>query len=1065
MKKINNHSINKIMKPILPDIIRRDRLYEILDACQECSITWVAGAAGSGKSTLIADYLQKRNEPHIWYRLDDGDNDLSSFYYYMAEALKTANPRKKNAPIPFLTTEYKTRAVEFSRRFFEYIAQSLKAPFVVVFDNYREKSFDSIFHASFKEGLLHLIPAVQVILISREAPLNGFSDLVAGKCLRVIGNQDLAFSEQETEAFIQKEIGKNLSKEISRQIFEATKGWAAGLRLILTGIINNKTMPDSMREITLDNIFDYFDSELFHLLSPKIRAMLVKSALWPRMPLTILKSFMKHIDVGSLLNQLAESHFFIERYGEAADTIYQYHPLFHEFLKSRVAEYLDQREIQIIQIQTASAFEKFGWLEESLELFLQAGSYDDYARIILKNARPMIQHIRYKTLRKWLLSLPENVRTSNAWLNYWTGISYRFGSLTESRKYCLVAYEQFKKTDDLNGTLLAWSVIVDSITYEFNRLSELDPYIAWFKSHIKKSFRFDSMETEARVSGSILCALFCREPENRDIDFWRRRALASAAFCDDITVKISTHVWSIVSSLFTCPNEQTQFMQNHLMRLTENHGSRLVHLAYLWIKAYSFFMADVSAAEMIETASKGLQLAEEIQVHLYDGTFYVTGIIASLAMLDFQASDQFLKQFKSSLKPNELYFNALYHYLKCIHHFNACEYELAADHGKTAVDLMHKTGLVLLKYSAILHMLQVRFQMNPSKKIIEEVDNVIHLGMERKSTVIVYHGRLTKSYMLLCLGRESEGLEHLKETFALGRKHGFIRWVWSWPRPIIEKLCIAASEHNLELDFTRRLIRSFRLYPAAPEDVFENWNWPVQIETLGRFQVFIEGRKKNSCAKTKAKPWELLQLLIAFGPKPVAIDKIMDYLWPEKDGDLAHNTFKTTLNRLRNLLGAKEIILLNDNKIAINHKICLIDLDLFERMIQRAQQANGLDRYDWLEKALALYQGSFLSGEPWKMWAVTKREELKEKYISAMIELGTWFEKSDKTDQAIACYQQGLRHEPTEEILYQRLMEIYIKRGQKTETFKHYQSRFPEIQEEEEAQSSSTTQTIFSRFD
>jgi DNA-binding SARP family transcriptional activator len=1064
MKKGNNHRLNKILRPSLPDVVRRDRLFKILDDQKPYSITWVAGAAGSGKSTLIADYLQKKNKPHIWYRLDDGDNDLSSFYHYMSQALRNVGTKKKNVPVPFLTTEYKTRAIEFSRRFFDYLAQSLKAPFSLVFDNYFEGSLDSLFQTSLKEGLLRLMPTVQAIIISRESPPNIFSDLQADIRLRVIGNKDLAFTEEETAAIIKKETGRDLSAEVIRQIFETTKGWAAGLRLILTGISNNKIMPDSIQKITFDNIFDYFDSELFQLLNPIIRALLVKSALWPRMPLTILKSFMKHIDIGSVLNQLAENHFFIEQYGKAVDAVYQYHPLFHEFLKSRVAEYLDQKEIQNIQIQAASAFEKFGWLEEALELYLQACRYEDYRRVILKNADTLVRQLRHKTLRKWLLMLPEQVRTADPRLNYWTAISYRFNSLIESRNYFKAAFEQFKKTDDLNGSLLAWSGVVDTTTYEFNRLAELDPYLDWFKRHVKKNHSFESKETEARVCGGLLRILYVREPENRDTDFWRNRALHSAAACDKIMVKVSTHIWSIIPLLFTCPDKRIPVLRNGLNKLTENHESRLIRLVNLWVNAYSFFMTDTSPTRAIEIASAGLDLAEQIHVSLYNGSFYVTGVIASLTMHDFQASDYFLRSLQGSLKPEQAYFTALFHFLKCIHHSNSAEHESAVNHGKMAVGIIKNTGYVLLEILAVLHLLQARFHLNPSKKIVKEVDQVIEWALRRKSPVIAYQGRLTKSYMLLGLGREAEGLEYLKKTLATGRKYGFRRLIWSWPYPIMEKLFTVALEHNLEPDFIRQWIRSYHLSPAAPENVFQNWNWPVQIETLGRFQVSIEGQKKNSCAKIKAKPWELLQLLIAFGPKPVAIDKIMDCLWPEKDGDLAHTSFKTTLNRLRNFLGMKEIILLNDNKVSINHKICFIDLELFERTIQRAYRESGPERQVWLEKAVGLYWGSFLAGEPGKIWAAAKREEVKDKFLSAIMELGIQYERAHQAERAIAIYKQGLQKEPAEEILYQPLMRIFAKRGQKAEVLKWYQRCRTELKKKYDVKPSFATQTIFSRF-
>jgi two-component SAPR family response regulator len=160
----------------------------------------------------------------------------------------------------------------------------------------------------------------------------------------------------------------------------------------------------------------------------------------------------------------------------------------------------------------------------------------------------------------------------------------------------------------------------------------------------------------------------------------------------------------------------------------------------------------------------------------------------------------------------------------------------------------------------------------------------------------------------------------------------------------------------------------------------------------------------------------------------------------------------------------KEIILLNDNKVSINHKICFIDLELFERTIQRAYRESGPERQVWLEKAVGLYWGSFLAGEPGKIWAAAKREEVKDKFLSAIMELGIQYERAHQAERAIAIYKQGLQKEPAEEILYQPLMRIFAKRGQKAEVLKWYQRCRTELKKKYDVKPSFATQTIFSRF-
>ena len=118
-------SIAKIAKPSLSSVVVRRRLFRLLD--RKTPITWVTGPAGSGKTTLIASWLDSRGLPCLWYQVDAGDADLASFFYYLGMAGKQASRRMKK-PLLLLTPEYLMDVPTFSRRFFENLCRRLKHP-------------------------------------------------------------------------------------------------------------------------------------------------------------------------------------------------------------------------------------------------------------------------------------------------------------------------------------------------------------------------------------------------------------------------------------------------------------------------------------------------------------------------------------------------------------------------------------------------------------------------------------------------------------------------------------------------------------------------------------------------------------------------------------------------------------------------------------------------------------------------------------------------------------------------------------------------------------------------
>jgi ATP/maltotriose-dependent transcriptional regulator MalT len=83
-------SLAKLSPPRLTRVVRRERLHRLLDSGVRAQVVWLAAAAGSGKSTAAAEYLAARKTPVRWYRVDAGDLDLASFFYYLARSALAA---------------------------------------------------------------------------------------------------------------------------------------------------------------------------------------------------------------------------------------------------------------------------------------------------------------------------------------------------------------------------------------------------------------------------------------------------------------------------------------------------------------------------------------------------------------------------------------------------------------------------------------------------------------------------------------------------------------------------------------------------------------------------------------------------------------------------------------------------------------------------------------------------------------------------------------------------------------------------------------------------------------
>src|SRR2546430_17080454 len=73
----------KLTPPKLYDALPRPRLFALLDEAAKRPIVWVCAPPGSGKTTLVASYLEARRLRHLWYQCDVGDADTATFVHYV----------------------------------------------------------------------------------------------------------------------------------------------------------------------------------------------------------------------------------------------------------------------------------------------------------------------------------------------------------------------------------------------------------------------------------------------------------------------------------------------------------------------------------------------------------------------------------------------------------------------------------------------------------------------------------------------------------------------------------------------------------------------------------------------------------------------------------------------------------------------------------------------------------------------------------------------------------------------------------------------------------------------
>ena len=73
----------KTTRPRSSAVFLRERLFHELDWNRRFACTWITGPPGSGKTALLASFVNARSLPCLWCLVDAGDSDPAAFFAYL----------------------------------------------------------------------------------------------------------------------------------------------------------------------------------------------------------------------------------------------------------------------------------------------------------------------------------------------------------------------------------------------------------------------------------------------------------------------------------------------------------------------------------------------------------------------------------------------------------------------------------------------------------------------------------------------------------------------------------------------------------------------------------------------------------------------------------------------------------------------------------------------------------------------------------------------------------------------------------------------------------------------
>ncbi|MCA1614928.1 MAG: tetratricopeptide repeat protein [Acidobacteria bacterium] len=1040
-------------------LLSRPRLTERLQANLSHPVTLVAAPAGSGKTTLVADFVRAHARQFVWYQLDRADADPLVFLEYLTHGVKQAVPGFGEVTLSYLrqsgdeVARLPARAVDV---LLNEVLQEVSRQLVVVLDDYHHLGRETAVHAVLDRLISYLPDVMHIIVVSRDVPPLALSRLRSQDSLAIIDRQELLFTDEETRELFRQVFDLELSPEQLTEYRERTQGWITALQLVrqfaqreaLTSAAGQTGAAD-LKEIlrrSEHDIFDYFAEEVFADEPEDVRRFLLRISLLDRIELDVCARLYPEANSSHVLPELVRRNVFMTVASDSRGEEYRLHPLFRSFLQRRFSHEAGRDGLADAHARYADCYLERGEWEQAARHLIASEDFERAAAVVAERGGHWIAAGALASLVSLIEVLPaEAVRAHPRALFYRGEVARLREELDSARLLYRRAAALLREQNDREGE----AETLRSLSTVERRYGDLEKALAYLDRAVELADE-DSV-VRAKCAGTRgLCLMAKGDWAAAEREF--RAALQSAEdHGDEHYARLMSHNLGLPALTRGDFEESLRWLRRTLQY--RGNAPPIPQEAGVHLNMARCHLYRGEFAECENHLNRSLELSQ---------LFNLSVLQAEV----FETYGNLYREQRDVARALEFYARAARTYKEAGLDLARCELPeeqavLSAQEGdlaaaRAALDRLVEARAALrneaaLK-SAMLARTHVMLAQGEHTAARAELGPVLAYFRERNFHYYEAQASMALASCAMAAGREGECLEHLRRAVELAVRYDYEYWL---RREVERNPRLFSPEQARELlpgDLRRRLSAVQSRPPQArePTPPASQPASDLTINMLGPVEIYRDpSRPLAPDAWTSKRARDVLCFLASRQHRRASKDTLVDTFWRDDDPESVEKKFHPTISYVRKALNSNQLLrqnflLYKDGDYLLNPDLSYrSDVEEFDALVAEAAAARRRGQaercHEAYEEAVSLYRGEFMQGTR-DEWVEEQRSYYRDQYLRMLEKLAAAAQEAGEWERSLTLAHQILRDDPFREEVHCHVMRAHAALGNRVAVKEQYET-------------------------